>query len=149
RLSTMGLVTASATRATESKSPGDETANPASITSTLSFSSWRAMITFSSTFMVAPGDCSPSRNVVSKIHTVSLSCAICHLHSEPPLSMVGSKQEGPRGKLPVALLKHKRHGQVTRPRRPSVAYRSLRSSRRTGRARQQQAEQQRQAQCVP
>ena len=46
-----------------------EAAKPASITSTPSFSNWRAMTTFCSTVMLAPGDCSPSRKVVSKICT--------------------------------------------------------------------------------
>src|SRR4030095_10937173 len=58
------------TRATDSKSPSDDAAKPASMTSTPSFSSWRAMTTFCSTVMLAPGDCSPSRKVVSKIFTI-------------------------------------------------------------------------------
>jgi len=37
------------------------------MTSTFNCSSWRAIATFSSTFIEAPGDCSPSRSVVSKI----------------------------------------------------------------------------------
>ena len=53
----------------DSKSPGDDAAKPASMMSTLSRSSWRAIAIFSSTFMVQPGDCSPSRSVVSKIRT--------------------------------------------------------------------------------
>ena len=73
RLSTMGVETSSATRRTDLKSPSDDAANPASITSTFSFSSCPATMTFSSMFMVAPGDCSPSRSVVSKILTVSRS----------------------------------------------------------------------------
>src|SRR5580658_10194298 len=44
-------------------------AKPASITSTPSSSSARAMRSFSSRFIAAPGDCSPSRRVVSKIMT--------------------------------------------------------------------------------
>ena len=54
---------------TASKSPGLAAAKPASITSTPNFSSWRATRTFSSLVMAAPGDCSPSRKVVSKIIT--------------------------------------------------------------------------------
>ena len=57
---------------TASKSPSDDAAKPASMTSTPSRSSWRAITSFSSTFMVAPGDCSPSRSVVSKICTRSI-----------------------------------------------------------------------------
>ncbi len=52
---------------TASKSPLELAAKPASITSTLSRSSWRAMRSFSSRVMEAPGDCSPSRRVVSKM----------------------------------------------------------------------------------
>jgi hypothetical protein len=40
---------------------------PASITSTPSFSSWRAISSFSSRFRVVPAACSPSLRVVSKI----------------------------------------------------------------------------------
>ncbi len=50
-----------------SKSPGEAAAKPASITSTRMRSSWRAMRTFSSLVIDAPGDCSPSRKVVSKM----------------------------------------------------------------------------------
>jgi hypothetical protein len=48
---------------------------PASITSTRSRSSWRAMRSFSSRVIEAPGDCSPSRKVVSKM--MSLSVMVC------------------------------------------------------------------------
>src|SRR5690606_3330041 len=43
---------------------------PASITSTPSWASARATSSFSAEVSVAPGDCSPSRRVVSKIRTV-------------------------------------------------------------------------------
>src|SRR5215471_9776378 len=76
RLSTSGRFTSLHTRATDSKSPSDDAAKPASITSTPSFSNWRAMTTFCSTVMLAPGDCSPSRKVVSKILTIlSAACS--------------------------------------------------------------------------
>ena len=52
---------------TDSKSPGEEIAKPASITSTRRRSRQRATSSFSFRFMLQPGDCSPSRNVVSKI----------------------------------------------------------------------------------
>ena len=52
---------------TAAKSPSDAMGKPPSITSTPSRSSWRAMRTFSSKFIEQPGDCSPSRKVVSKI----------------------------------------------------------------------------------
>jgi hypothetical protein len=64
---TMLSVTASATALTAAKSPGLAMANPASMTSTRMRSSARAMRTFSSSVMEAPGDCSPSRRVVSKM----------------------------------------------------------------------------------
>jgi hypothetical protein len=50
-----------------SKSPGEAAAKPASMTSTRMRSSWRATRSFSSLVMEAPGLCSPSRKVVSKI----------------------------------------------------------------------------------
>jgi hypothetical protein len=56
---------------TASKSPLELAANPASITSTFSRSSWRAMRSFSSRVIEAPGDCSPSRKVVSKMINLS------------------------------------------------------------------------------
>jgi hypothetical protein len=49
------------------KSPGLATGKPASMTSTRIRSSTLAMRTFSSRVMDAPGLCSPSRNVVSKM----------------------------------------------------------------------------------
>ncbi len=55
---------------TEAKSPSEATGKPASMISTPIFSSWRAIRSFSSGFMLAPGDCSPSLSVVSKIKTL-------------------------------------------------------------------------------
>ena len=60
---------------TASKSPFDEAAKPASITSTRRRSSWRAMRSFSSLVIEAPGDCSPSRKVVSKMISLSAMAA--------------------------------------------------------------------------
>ena len=54
---------------TASKSPTEAIGNPASMTSTPSPASARATSSFSAMFMLAPGDCSPSRRVVSKIRT--------------------------------------------------------------------------------
>jgi hypothetical protein len=48
---------------------GEEIGKPASITSTPRIASWRAISSFSETERDAPGDCSPSRKVVSKIIT--------------------------------------------------------------------------------
>src|SRR5437899_6969592 len=56
-----------ATALTERKSPSDANGNPASITSTPKRSNWRASDIFSSRYIEQPGDCSPSRSVVSKI----------------------------------------------------------------------------------
>ena len=52
-----------------SKSPIEAMAKPASITSTPSSIRASAMRIFSSRFMENPGDCSPSRKVVSKMMT--------------------------------------------------------------------------------
>jgi hypothetical protein len=72
---TVESLIASAIAFTHSKSPLDDAAKPASITSTFRRSSWRAMRSFSSRVMLAPGDCSPSRKVVSKM--MSLSVMVC------------------------------------------------------------------------
>ena len=52
---------------TASKSPGEAMGKPASITSTPSSVRAWATSSFSARFMLAPGDCSPSRSVVSKM----------------------------------------------------------------------------------
>ena len=52
---------------TAAKSPSEATGNPASMMSTPIWSSSSATSSFSSCVMVAPGHCSPSRNVVSKM----------------------------------------------------------------------------------
>ena len=56
-----------ATARTAAKSPSEAMGNPASMMSTPSASSARASRIFSARFIEQPGDCSPSRNVVSKI----------------------------------------------------------------------------------
>ena len=66
---TVALVMILAIAFTDSKSPGLAAAKPASITSTPIFSNWRAIRIFSSLVMDAPGDCSPSRMVVSNMMT--------------------------------------------------------------------------------
>ncbi len=68
---TTGPCTSRATAATDSQSPGDAAGNPASMMSTPSSASARATRSFSSRVMLQPGDCSPSRSVVSKIFTRS------------------------------------------------------------------------------
>ena len=69
---TVESLIASAIDLTASKSPFDDAAKPASMTSTFRRSSWRAMRSFSSRVIEAPGDCSPSRKVVSKMISLSL-----------------------------------------------------------------------------
>ena len=64
---TAGPRTEVAISRTASNSPSLEMGKPASITSTPSRSSCRAISSFSSTFIEAPGDCSPSLSVVSKM----------------------------------------------------------------------------------
>ena len=59
--------TSRATARVASKSPGEEIGKPASSTSTWSRASCCAISTFSRVFRWMPGDCSPSRSVVSKI----------------------------------------------------------------------------------
>jgi len=54
---------------TASKSPGEVIGKPASITSTPRRASCWAISTFSAVFREMPGDCSPSRSVVSKMWT--------------------------------------------------------------------------------
>src|SRR5947209_17074658 len=61
---------------TDSKSPGEVIGKPASITSTPSRASWWAISSFSCRFREMPGDCSPSRSVVSKISTRSDSLRV-------------------------------------------------------------------------
>ena len=56
----MGLRTSAAMVRTASKSPGELAANPASMTSTPSRSSCRAMSSFSAVVSPMPADCSPS-----------------------------------------------------------------------------------------
>ena len=60
---------------TASKSPFDAMGKPASMTSTRISSRILASSSFSSRDMEAPGDCSPSRMVVSKMMTRSRSDA--------------------------------------------------------------------------
>src|SRR4051812_41765356 len=64
---TVGSVTAAATARTPSKSPGEAPGKPASMTSTPSRSSCSAISALSCGCSAMPGDCSPSRKVVSKI----------------------------------------------------------------------------------
>src|SRR5208337_723103 len=69
----IGRRTVAEMRCTASKSPSEAMGNPASITSTPKRSSCWARCSFSCTFMLQPGDCSPSRSVVSKMVMRGLS----------------------------------------------------------------------------
>ena len=60
---------------TASKSPSEAIGKPASMMSTPISSRRAAIWSFSSSVMVAPGDCSPSRRVVSKMRTRSRAWA--------------------------------------------------------------------------
>ena len=68
-----GPCTSRAMAWTASKSPGEAIGKPASMMSTPSRASCCAISSFSCTFSEMPGDCSPSRRVVSKIRTRSSS----------------------------------------------------------------------------
>ncbi len=68
-----GPWTSRAIACTASKSPGEEIGKPASMMSTPRRASWCAISSFSPLFSEIPGDCSPSRRVVSKILTRSFS----------------------------------------------------------------------------
>ena len=61
---------------TASKSPADAIGKPASMMSTPRSASLPAMRTFSLTVMLQPGDCSPSRSVVSKMKTLPVSLSM-------------------------------------------------------------------------
>src|ERR1017187_801533 len=67
------------TASTAWKSPSLAMGKPASRMSTPSSTSFRAMFSFSGTVMLQPGDCSPSRRVVSKMYTRSLTRALSRL----------------------------------------------------------------------
>ena len=64
---------------TDSKSPGDEAGNPASIISTFNLFNCVAISSFSNFVSPIPADCSPSLKVVSKIR-ILLSLAIYEPH---------------------------------------------------------------------
>src|SRR5580704_45947 len=76
----IGPCTSRATASTLSKSPREAAGKPASMTSTPSSASARATRSFSGRVMLQPGDCSPSRSVVSKISTRSGLATIRHFH---------------------------------------------------------------------
>ncbi len=109
---TVGRLTAAATARTPSKSPGEETANPASITSTPSASSAWAISTFSSGDRAMPGDCSPSLRVVSRI-VILRFCTVCSFGLGRPAP--GLIPTGPQAYLSCASV-----GRVRQMRRVSA-----------------------------
>ena len=70
-----------ATSRTPSKSPGEDAGNPASITSTPRRSSCSAISAFSCGCSAMPGDCSPSRKVVSKMVILRRSTSLLQFRS--------------------------------------------------------------------
>src|SRR6266513_2818361 len=84
RAQMIGPCTSRATACTDSKSPREAAGKPASMTSTPSSASARATRSFSGRVMLQPGDCSPSRSVVSKISTRS-GLATMGTPSEPQI----------------------------------------------------------------
>src|SRR5271154_143264 len=83
-----GPSTSRAIACTDSKSPGEVIGKPASITSTPNRESWWAISSFSCLFNEIPGDCSPSRKVVSKIFTRSAGTRLSA--STPPAGPTSS-----------------------------------------------------------
>lgn len=88
---------------TASKSSGEAMGNPASMMSTPRRASWRAMSSFSLLVSVAPGDCSPSRSVVSNIRTCDnrqwqqqrLQCwQVWHMQAEARAVSSGEQRRG-------------------------------------------------------
>ena len=90
-----GPRTASLMRLTLSKSSLEAMGKPASITSTPSSARASAMRSFSDNVMEKPGDCSPSRRVVSKMKTRSSETAPKFGWSR--VMAGGSKSEGAKG----------------------------------------------------
>src|SRR3954452_18360289 len=97
-----GPSTSRAMPCTASKSPGEAMGKPASMTSTSSRASWWAISSFSDGFSEMPGDCSPSRSVVSKITTRLFgSCVISSpLRARLLRSPLGSRLQRPPRAIP-------------------------------------------------
>src|SRR3954453_13112326 len=98
----IGPSTSRAMAWTASKSPGEAIGKPASMTSTRSRASWWAISSFSDGFSEMPGDCSPSRSVVSKITTRLLgSCVMSSpLRARLLRSPLGSRLQRPPRAIP-------------------------------------------------
>ena len=90
---------------TASKSPGEVIGKPASMTSTPRRASCWAISSFSAVFSETPGDCSPSRSVVSKMTTrsesvVLMSLPFSSLGLGPAASSVGLRLRGRHALFP-------------------------------------------------
>jgi hypothetical protein len=111
---TTGPRTALAIACTASKSPGEEAGNPASMMSTLSASNCRAISIFCSLASFAPGTCSPSRSVVSKMKTFSaISCLLAVSGLRPAASaLFPGKGKPPGRRSPGACDKNKNRGNL-------------------------------------
>ena len=108
---------------TAAKSPSEAIGKPASMMSTPIVSSSSATSSFSSCVMVAPGHCSPSRKVVSKMTTRSFSDWLGVVMASGPFS-VGAGRSCPRlpgalGLLLGSLLRRPLSAQAQAPSRPS------------------------------
>jgi len=87
-----GPATWRAMACTASKSPGEAIGKPASMMSTPRSLSARATSSFSARFMLAPGDCSPSRSVVSKMIRRSLADMVTLRKRSDPISIRETKK---------------------------------------------------------
>ena len=96
RAATVTPETSSATARVPSMSPGEEIGKPASMTSTPRRASCWPISTFSRVLRWIPGDCSPSRRVVSKILTrwAGSCCGSCRSSA---VTEVSSSRMGLRG----------------------------------------------------
>src|SRR3954452_22110267 len=114
-----GPSTSRAIACTAWKSPGEAIGNPASMTLTPRRASWWAISTFSAGFSEIPGDCSPSRSVVSKMMTRSLISA--PVVSFCSFSSVGLRLCGrhalfpPKGEEKEEVKRERRHGRRSLP----------------------------------
>src|SRR3954454_20067492 len=108
---------------TASKSPGEVIGKPASMMSTPSRASCWAISTFSCVLSEIPGDCSPSRRVVSKIRTLSSSlraCDMSFLSTSRLASPVGLRLRGRHALFPPEGEEEKSEGEAERHRGNSV-----------------------------
>ncbi len=138
----------SATALTASKSPPEAAENPASMTSTCRRASCSAISTFSRASSEMPGDCSPSRRVVSKIVTsrpkratlstsvgcpMSLSCAAALRGGGPGApSWCSSASPSCRGTAPRHQRRTSSRDRAIRIWRACIAPRPASSRSRTG-----------------